>query len=199
MRATNSDGTLRTLERCKIITPNGTVDLKILPDISDSKSASWASEPIFGRSSPMVTFSYSDARTIQTDLHFMITKCTDIKDNLKYLRILQSLVYPGKSTGDVPFTPPPVSKIICGHLLASQGDEGKGCTDGVCVIMRNYNVRYPTDVAWDENDPNGVSPSYLPYRFTLSCSWEVVYACKDLPTNNMIAKQALDWCGIVKV
>jgi hypothetical protein len=199
MRATNADGSLRIIEQCKIITPLGTVPLRILPDISDSKNAGWASEPIFGRSSPMITFSHSDARTIQTDLHFMITRCQDITDNLTYLRILQSLVYPGASTGNVPFTPPPVSKIICGHLLASQGDGGAGCSAGVCVVMRSYNIRYPTDVAWDENDPNGDSPTYLPYKFTLSCSWEVVYACKDLPTNRMIAKQEKSWCGIIKV
>ena len=100
----------------------------------------------------------------------MVTTCEDIEDNLKYLWLLESLVYPGDPNGSAPYTPPPVSKFMCGRLL---GD------NGVCVVLKNYSVRFPTDVAWDAD-------TYLPYRFSVSCQWEVVYSCKDLPTNCMI-------------
>lgn len=176
-KATNEFGALQELIKCRIETPFGMVRLKILPEISDSKSANYSTEPVQGRSTPVINYAYSEPRIIQMDLNFMVTECQDIIDNLTYLRIIQSLVYPGGSNGGAPYTPPPVSKIICGKLL---GDTG------LCVVLRNYSVRYPTDVAWDVE-------TYLPYRFTISCQWEVVYACSDLPTNAIIRTLVPNW------
>ncbi len=179
-RATNNDGSLAILNysqsgggQCKIITPCGDICLRILPDISDSKGANYASEPIPGRTTPLLSYAYSEPRRITTELHFITTKRQDIIDNFTSLRIIQSLVYPGAANGIAPYTPPPVVKFICGSLM-------DGPT-GLCLILKDYNVRYDPSVAWD-------AVTFLPYRFTISCSWEVVYACKNLPRNNCTAQ-----------
>lgn len=191
-RATEANGRLAILQHCKIITVCGTVCFRILPDITDSKSAVYSHETIIGRSNPVVVFSHSEPRQINAELHFMIMTCQDVGENLRNLNIIRSLVYPGGPEVDVPYTPPPVSKFKCGHLLDGP--------DGLCVILKSYSVRFPTDVAWDDNDPNGLTPTYLPYRFTISTNWEVVYACKDLPSNQLICKNLVDpfssssWC-----
>jgi hypothetical protein len=182
-RATNNDNTLNDGSLayldysaqggglCTIYTPCGNICLKILPEISDSKGANYISDTAPGRTMPLTTYAYSEPRTISTDLHFMITKFADIQENLQSLRIIQNLVYPGPSSSIAPFTPPPVVKFVCGNLMDGP--------NGLCLILKNYSVRYPTDVAWD-------IVTFLPYRFTISCSWEVVYACQDLPTNKCI-------------
>lgn len=172
-RATETSGRLAILSKCKIITPCGTICLRILPDISDSKGANYASENAIGRSNPMVTYAFSEARMITSELHFMTTTTEDIDDNWRSLKIIQSLVYPGTATvnGGAPFTPPPVVKFICGSLLDGP--------NGLCLILKSYSVRYPVNVAWDE-------ATYLPYQFSITCTWEVVYACKNLPSNKCI-------------
>lgn len=178
-RATNSNGSLAPLQytnagggKCEIQTPCGCITLKILPEITDSKGALYTPDNAPGRSSPMTTYAYSEARTINTELFFMITQFSDIAENLKSLRILQNLVYPGGQSGIAPFTPPPVVRFQCGSLMDGP--------NGLCLVLKNYSVRYPTDVAWD-----GVT--FLPYKFSVSCSWEVVYSCNNLPTNKCVA------------
>jgi hypothetical protein len=183
-RATLRDGSLAPLnyggnKTCTIITPCGNICLKILPDISDSKGANYTSDNLQGRATPITTYAYSDARQITTDLHFMITKTEDILENLKYLRMLQDLVYPGPPSGVAPYTPPPVVKFKCGSLLDDWRPFSDG-PNGVCLILRNYAFRTDPNVAWDKD-------TFLPYRFTVSCSWEVVYACKNLPFNKCVA------------
>ena len=175
-RATTSEGALAVLDQCKLITPCGTICFYILPEISDSKSANYASENIPGRSTPLMTYAWSDPRMISTVFHFMTTKSTDIPKNFIALRTIQSLVYPGGANGVAPFVPPPAVRLKCGQLLQNDNPLDDS---GICVILKNYNISYPTNVAWD-------SLTYLPYQFAISCSWEVVYACKNLPTNQCI-------------
>lgn len=181
-RATNASGALQELVRCRIITPYGTIRLKVLPEISDSKSANYVNEPIPGRATPPPTYSHSDPRQIQTELTFIVTQCQDIEDNLMYLRMIKSLVYPGPAQGGAPYKPPPICKLICGKVL------GDGDEDGVCVILKSYSYKGQTDVPWDEQ-------TYLPYKFNVSCSWEVVYSCDNLPTNVSIRQmpEPINW------
>lgn len=176
-RGTESDGRLAILPECYFDTPCGRICFRILPDINDSKSANYIPENIPGRSTPIVTYAFSDPRNISTELHFMITKTDDILDNLKNLRIIQSLVYPRGAQGGAPFAPPPTVRFVCGQLMDG--------ASGLCLILRSYNVRYPTEVAWEKF-------TYLPYRFSVSCNWEVVYACKNLPKNTCITSSDRD-------
>ena len=207
-RATEFNGRLAILRHCKIFTPKGPICLRVLPELTDSKTASYANEPVIGRTTPVITYSYSEPRTINSELTFIIATCEDIGDNLRYKRIIESLVYPGDESANAPYTPPPVSRFVCGQLFSREKDpcdEDDKPEDGVCVILKSYSIRYPTEVAWDTNeidieDTMDMTPpaSYLPYRFTISCSWEVVYACAKLPTCKKIAVQTRTWCPIPK-
>ncbi len=170
-RATLKNGQLAPLTNCYILTPCGNICLRILPEISDSKGANYMPENIPGRVTPILTYAYSEQRTISSELHFMVTGPNDITNNFTYMAIIRQLVYPGPATAIAPFTPPPVARFVCGHLLDG--------ADGLCVILKSYSMRYPTDVAWDDL-------TCLPYRFTVSCNWDVVYTCEKLPTNDCV-------------
>jgi len=185
-KATEASGRLQKLAKCKIITPYKRdddpglaveIELRVLPEITDAKGVTYQNEIIPGRASPVPTYGHSDARTISTELTFLIMTCDDIEENLRHLRTLESLAYPGDGTGGAPYAPPAVCKFICGKLL------GDG---GVCVVLKSYSVRFQSDVAWDVE-------TYCPYKFTVSCQWEVVYSCKSLPTNTKIRKLEMDW------
>jgi len=161
-------GDLKSLaDKCQIYIPGHTINLRILPEISDTKKATYADQTIIGRSFPIKTYSHSDNRVVTMKLHFIVTKKDDIPDNLKHLRALESAVYPRR--GD-PYLPPPVCKIDCGDAL------GK---DPLCVILESYNVSFPTNVAWDWR-------TMLPYYFQVSTTWHVVYASSNLPNQERI-------------
>lgn len=176
-KATNQYGELQVLAKCYIDTPWQRIWLKVLPELSDSKGANYTNDPVTGRSDPLRNYSYSEPRTISTDLTFIVTTCQDITDNLTYLYLIESLVYPGPSRNSVPTTPPPVCKFVCGKLFGN---------NPLCVILKNYSTKFPTDVPWDVE-------TYLPYRFSVTCSWEVVYACANLPTNDTIRPLTVNW------
>jgi len=177
MKATNN-GRLVELPDCKITipgaslesnysnlpNPSGEILLNNLPDINDTKSAVYNGENIIGRSFPLYTYSHSGERSISMQLHFLIVNPNDGYRNLQYLRMIQSAVYPRKGTSS-PYQPPPVCTIKCGSLLDDKE---------LCVILTSYSVKFPTDVAWEEN-------TYCPYRFDVDTSWLVVYTSEKLP------------------
>jgi hypothetical protein len=139
-----------------------------LPDISDTKSANYSDETIIGRSNPVKTFSQSDNRSISMQIHFIVSKPSDVNINLQKLRAIQSALYPREGDeGASPFIPPPVCKMKCGNLLSTQE---------ICVILKQYSVKFPTDVAWDANSGN-----FTPYKFDVDTTWDVVYSSSSLP------------------
>lgn len=168
MKAT-LDRKLKELSKCTIYIPTyRTITPNILPDISDQKSAAYNDEPIIGRSQPLKTYSHSENRTISMTLHFIAASKDDIKKNYEDLRGIQSAVYPRDDTGGVynaPFVPPPVCRIKCGKIL---GDSE------ICCVLKSYSVKFPTDVPWDEED-------YIPWKFDVDTTWDVVYKNSDLP------------------
>lgn len=173
MRATTKHGSLQVIPNCFIEAPGGNkIDLTVFPDISDSKSANYSAEDIPGRASPIMTYNYSSPRNITTDLTFVVTQQSDIERNLRYLYLIESLVYPQDAPGvtNAPFAPPAIVHLVCGDLL------GIG---GICVCLRTYSVRFSPDVPIDPE-------TMLPYKFTINCQWEVVYSCKNLPCNKRI-------------
>lgn len=171
-RATDSSNDLSLIENCKIVIPGATtIIMNNLPEISDTKSAAYNDEAVIGRAVPLKTYSHSENRVINTKIHFFIRKQSDAEENLMQLRAIQSAVYP--QPGD-PYKPPPVCQIECGDILSVE--------QPLCVILLNYNVSFPTDVAWDKN-------TYCPYKFDVDCSWQVVYATNDLPNSERIVQQ----------
>ena len=171
-QATNGLCDLEPIENCKVTIPGAkTIIFNNLPDLSDTKSASYNDEPVIGRAVPLKTYSHSENRVINTKIHFFIRKDADAEENLDSLRALQSASYP--QVGD-PYKPPPVCQMQCGDLLS------KGVP--LCVILLSYNVSFPTDVAWHK-------ATYCPYKFDVDCSWQVVYATNDLPNSDRIFTQ----------
>ena len=171
--ATTSGGQLNTLnDSCYITIPSDRgpikIQLRILPEISDTKRATYADTPIIGRSNPIKTYSYSDNRVISMKMHFIVVQQSDIQTNIGYLRAIQSATYPRTGT---PYSPPPVCQIRCGDALAEK--------QSLCVILENYSVSFPTNVAWDKD-------TLLPYYFEVSTTWHVVYATSDLPNQRAI-------------
>lgn len=173
--ATISGGSLVPINGCHITIPyKGSefkVILKVLPDITDAKSASYNDEVVIGRSSPLKTYSQSDNRSISMVLHMVVSESADVNYNLNALRAIQSAVYPRDGEGGAPFVPPPVCRIKCGKLLSSDGE--------LCVILKNYSVKFPTEVAWDEE-------TFVPFKFDIETSWDVVYKSYDLPGQERI-------------
>lgn len=167
-KATIPGGDLINLENCYVFVPGrGRINLHALPDITDSKSASYNDEPIIGRSFPLKTYSHSENRSISMQLHFYVRKRSDIEENMLSLRALESAVYPrdSESGTNAPFVPPPICRIKCGALLADEE---------LCVILKSYSVKFPTDVPWDEK-------TFIPFKFDIDLSWEVVYKTSELP------------------
>lgn len=181
MKATLDGGALQEL-KCEIKVPGAdTIILNNLPDISDSKSASYADEAVIGRSFPIKTYSHSENRSISMKVHFHILSRDDAQKNMAALRALQSAVYPRDEQANALYLPPPICKIKCGNLLAGSQKDGE-----VCVVLKQYNVSFPTDVAWF-SEANGEG-SYLPYRFDMDLTWEVVYANEELPGQESIMR-----------
>jgi len=145
-----------------------------LPEISDTKSASYSDETVIGRSSPIKTYSQSDNRSISIQLHYFIMHSSEVRRNLEDLRAIQSALYPREGNGSSPFVPPPVCKIKCGRLLSE---------NEICVILKSYSVKFPTEVVWTE-----FGDSYLPIKYDIDTTWEVVYSNAELPGQNRIFK-----------
>lgn len=167
-RATTKTGKLQIIDDCYVEIADRTIMFRILPEISDSKGASYNDEPIMGRSFPIKTYSHSENRSISMRAHFIVTEDEDIERNMADKRAIESASYP-RDLGS-PYRPPPICKLKCGKVL---GDSE------LCVILRNYNTSYPTNVAYD-------SATLLPYYFTMNLTWEVVYNTASLPGQELI-------------
>jgi len=169
MKSTLPNGSLKAITDCYISIPRyKKIYMYILPDISDSKSAQYSDEAIIGRSSPFKTYSHSENRTISWTAYFMTTHDNPNRDgsaimNLRNLRAIQSVTYPRDKPA--PYAPPPVCSIKCGSILGNEE---------LCVVLRSYTVKFPTDVSWDEE-------TLLPYKFSVDMSWDVVYQSDQLP------------------
>lgn len=174
-RATIEGGPLIPINDCYIIIPIGKKTFKFtfdnLPDITDQKSASYNDEIVIGRASPLKTYAQSDNRSISMQIHLIVSKPGDVDYNLQALRAIQSATYPREGENGAPFVPPPICRIRCGDLLAN-GKE-------LCVILKSYSVKFPTEVAWDEK-------KFTPFKFDIDTQWDVVYKSADLPGQERI-------------
>ena len=170
-KATITGGSLVPIEDCYLDIPNfGKIIFDNLPEITDSKSASYNDEVVIGRASPLKTYSQSDNRTIALQIHFFVSRPNDIQENLSKLRAIESATYP-REDGTGPYTPPPICKLKCGQLLSSDSE--------LCVVCKSYSVRFPTDIAWAED-------VFTPYKFDVDTTWDVVYRSSDLPGQDRI-------------
>jgi hypothetical protein len=182
MRATQPGGQLEPVPFCQISIPGfPVITLNNLPEISDSKGASYQDEVVIGRAFPIKTFSHGDNRSISMKVHFFILSSTDAVTNMGYLRAIQSAVYPRDNVTGSPYLPPPICQLRCGNLLTGTQTDG-----WICAVLKSYSVSYDPTVAWfEDGEGNG---SYLPYKFDMDLSWEVVYSNTNLPGQEKIMK-----------
>jgi hypothetical protein len=171
MNATDVNGRLQPIEKCYIMIGNEKITFDNLPDLGDSKGASYDNTTAIGRASPIPAYSSSDARSISLSINLFVQDQSDCKKNLRKLRIIQSALYP-RNGPVAPFFPPSLCKIKCGSLLSE---------NELCCIVKDVNAKFPTDVPWDEE-------TLCPYRLEISMTLEVVYASLDLPNNEKILK-----------
>lgn len=171
MKATLQHGKLQTLkDKCSISIPGyKDIQLKILPEISDSKQARYNDEPVIGRSFPIKTYAHSENRVISMRLHFQVVNEIDLEENVRALWAIQSATYP-RSGEDGPYRPPPICRIQCGRMLGEIP---------LCAILESYQVQVPTDCVWDEH-------TLVPYYFYLNTTWQIVYAASRLPNQELI-------------
>lgn len=178
MNATNNTGNFIPLDNCyisaKISGIEKMINMYILPDISDAKQSTYSDETGMGRSAPIKVFSHGDSRSISWTAHFFSPTQFQMQQNIDYLRILESLVYPDVSDTTI-VSPPPIARIKCGSLLGE---------DPLCVVLKSYTVKFPTDVAWD-------STTYMPIKFDVDMTFEVVYQTIKLPG----ARQIINFGG----
>ena len=172
MKATFENGQLAPIENCYLYIPGyGKLTLYSLPDLSDSKSASYNDEPIIGRAFPLKTYSHSENRTISLQIHLYVQRESDISFNIRALRAITSMTYPRDSTSTTtPYLPPPVCKIRCGSLLADQS---------LCVVLKSYSFKPSTDVPWDAR-------TLMPWKLDIDTTWDVVYKSSNLPGQERI-------------
>lgn len=174
MKATDRTGKLQPIN-CIITVPGvGPLKPRILPDITDSKSATYNDESVIGRSFPVKTYSHSDNRTITMKWHILIVDNDTKAEALNQLKAFQSCVYPVTDIADTPYAPPSICTIDCGEILTAGRNNGV-----LCVVLKSYTVSYPTNVAWDET-------LLMPNMFDIDLTWEVVYATSDLPGKEKI-------------
>lgn len=172
MRATFNSGLLDTLNnKCTLDIPGfNTIQIKILPEVSDSKSARYVDDPVIGRSTPYKTYAHSDNRVLGIKFHFQAVVRAELGEIAQNFYAISSLTYPRKGSANGPYAPPPICKFSCGKLLG---------TSPLCLVLDNYSLSIPTDVVWDDE-------TLIPYYFMLQTSWHVVYASSNLPSQERI-------------
>jgi len=167
MKATLPAGNLVPIQDCYIEIENTKVIMKIMPDISDSKSVSYPDENAIGRSMPFKSFQNSENRSISWTAHFVMCKEEDREDIIQTLRLFEACTYPmTENTGGAPYSPPPICKLKCGRLLSE--------FEPVCAVMKSYSVKFDTSVPWDDD-------GYIPYKLDVDMQFEVVYNQSQLP------------------
>jgi hypothetical protein len=180
LNATNNTGILKPIDDCYIKVKVGvktyTINMYILPDISDSKQASYSDETGIGRSAPIKVFSHGETRSISWTAHFFSATKDIATENLQNLRILEYLVYPDNNRNSI-VSPPPIARIRCGDLLSN---------DELCVVLKSYTVKFPTDVAWQTFESEVGTGSYMPIKFDVDMTFEVVYQTVKLPGTQRI-------------
>lgn len=171
MRSTLPKGTLIPIYECFISIPELSAEdivMEILPDISDSKSASYPDETAMGRSMPFKSYQNSENRAISWTAHFMAQKKGDTEKMIKWLRIIEACTYPLSNSNGVPYAPPPICHLRCGDLLSKIGSAE------LCAVLKSYSVKFDTSVPWDET-------TFVPYKMDVDMQFEVVYNQSDLP------------------
>lgn len=169
---------LADITNCYIEIKGKRIVMNILPDISDSKSASYADEAAIGRTMPFKTYQHSENRSISWTAHFIIQKdnndsqvgVVSVAKMFEYMRIIESAVYP-YSSNDTGYKPPDICRLKCGGLLQIGAP--------ISAVMKSYSVKFDTSVPWDFD-------TMMPYKMDIDMQFDVVYNQTALPGADLI-------------
>lgn len=139
--------------------------LKTMPEITDSKSANYNSQTVFGRSSPIRSYSDSGARTISVSFDLINTPI-DEGANFEFLRAIAAAAHPQYDQG---IAPPPLIKFQCGPLISGK----LGAPQGVTCILSSYSFNF--------NKESTINDEMVPFKIGVSLELEVVYSQQTLP------------------
>jgi len=166
----DESGSLQRLQAsCWLSVGDRMYHFRSLPEISDSKSANYNSQTVFGRSSPIRSYSDSSARTINVSFDLYSTDEKTREENFKFVRSIAMAVHP-KYGGT--YDPPPICKFTCGNLLSGKDVDDSDPSPLQCLIM-NYNFNYGRDSIFDNH--------MLPFHISGSLDLEVIHTPQTLP------------------
>lgn len=170
--STLSTGELNRIPNCYIRGQQNYIYMYNLPEISDKKGAEYHTENGMGRSMPYRSFNTGSARTISWKCTFISYDSESIVRNMRYLRLLESFVYPRRDPANIiPYIPPVILSIKCGSLLADESVE-------LNAIMLSYGVTFLTDQVWNTDYGTG---TYLPLKLEVGLELEIIYDTRYLP------------------
>jgi hypothetical protein len=169
--STMGGGELRLIDAIVLNVPGcGPIKFYAMPTVTDKKGAKYSDEALIGRATPLTTYAYSEIRSITVDIPFIVRKPSDIQTNLSQLRCIESVAYPRAGGEGTPFKPPPICTFKFGDFIA---------TVPLCVILMSYQVKNDPQVPVD-------ATTMVPYKFSVSTTWNVVYRSNNLPGNQRI-------------
>lgn len=132
--------------------------LYALPEITESKDATYSDAPILGRATPVKTYSYSTYRKLSVTFHLHGTSHKMHVYNTKFVHAVASAVHPVYANT---YLPPRICQFFCGPLI-----------DLVSVVVTHYSFSMSPEVVW---------PGLVPIDMTLQADMDVVYAFANLP------------------
>lgn len=181
MIATNSTGYLQDIPDCYLTIPGGTdvvgsngssrtINFKILPKISESKTANYAGQEVMGRVVPISAYANSGNRTISISMDFYALDDIQLEENIVNKYAIRSALCPKSLNTFIPFSPPSICQFKCGNVLDNKP---------TCMALTSFSWEAPVDVAWSDKWIH-------PYYFTVRTEWFEVYTYEDLPGQEAI-------------
>lgn len=138
----------------KLITLRGggqTLTLRVVPRISESRTATLTSDPIPGKF-PVVVYNATGARTFSFSGSFVSRTKQEADENHKNILLIKSWVLPEDGRTETP------------QRLVLKG--WKNLFHKVQVTLQTYSIQYPDDTDYVEGS-EAYMPIVLPFSFTL--------------------------------
>jgi hypothetical protein len=145
-----------------------TFQLSSLPELTWRKEASYNTQSIIGRASPVVSYSSSKSKTLEIVLHMHSPTHQDLLNNLKATHYLAAALHPRYENT---YAPPPICTLNCG--VGSPSPNNSPFTF-LRFIMTSMSQTFASDSVWDET-------LMVPRMWDTQISGEVIYNYSSLP------------------
>lgn len=156
--------------------------LTSLPELTWRKEASYNTQNIIGRSSPIISYSSSKSRTIEIVLHMHNPTYQDMIYNMNAVHYLASAVHPRYQST---YAPPPICTLACGSsqggapltTTTASGSTRSANTSPFAYlrfIMTSISQSFNSESVWDD-------VLMVPRNWDVQISGEVIYNYVNLP------------------